>query len=257
MGVIKSICCNSHIISSQINQDTIRINEQNKNNINNNNNNNNRNETSNNINEKKGEIISHPTEENKKTIPNEKNEKINKRVSLIQNHQNRRKSISISINQINQLTNETKMKRREKKYHSTIHHNIDFTEIKMKFKETYNILPSNKKLSSLALSPNLSAKKNSVSLINSDDLASLNSIFEKNSNKNNLDIEEINEPFSEKQLITLKNILKKEELIVNEMDEVAINMIINAISYIRVKQKIIIFSNKNDKRTLLLYDRKR
>ena len=246
MGVIKSICCNSHIISSQINQDTIRINEQNKNNINNNNNNNNRNETSNNINEKKGEIISHPTEENKKTIPNEKNEKINKRVSLIQNHQNRRKSISISINQINQLTNETKMKRREKKYHSTIHHNIDFTEIKMKFKETYNILPSNKKLSSLALSPNLSAKKNSVSSLNSDDLASLNSIIDKNSHKNHLDIEEINEPFSEKQLITLKNILKKEELIVNEMDEATINMIINAISYIRVKPKIIIFSNKNE-----------
>ena len=41
------------------------------------------------------------------------------------------------------------------------------------------------------------------------------------------------------------------------MDEATINMIINAISYIRVRQKIIIFSNKNDKRTLLLYDRKR
>ena len=147
--------------------------------------------------------------------------------------------------------------REEKKSYSIINHNIDFTEFKKKFKETYNILSSNNKLSTLSLSPNLSAKKNSVSLINSDDLASLNSIFDKNSHKNNLDIEEINEPFSEKQLITLKNILKKEELIVNEMDEVAINMIINAISYIRVKQKIIIFSNKNDKRTLLLYDRKR
>ena len=147
--------------------------------------------------------------------------------------------------------------REEKKSYSIINHNIDFTEFKKKFKETYNILSSNNKLSILSLSPNLSAKKNSVALINSDDLASLNSIFEKNSHKNNLDIEEINEPFSEKQLITLKNISKKEELIVNEMDEVAINMIINAISYIRVKQKIIIFSNKNDKRTLLLYDRKR
>ena len=147
--------------------------------------------------------------------------------------------------------------REEKKSYSIINHNIDFTEFKKKFKETYNILSSNNKLSTLSLSPNLSAKKNSVSLINSDDLASLNSIFEKNSHKNNLDIEEINEPFSEKQLITLKNISKKEELIVNEMDEATINMIINAISYIRVKQKIIIFSNKNDKRTLLLYDRKR
>ena len=147
--------------------------------------------------------------------------------------------------------------REEKKSYSIINHNIDFTEFKKKFKETYNILSSNNKLSTLSLSPNLSAKKNSVSLINSDDLASLNSIFDKNSHKNNLDIEEINEPFSEKQLITLKNISKKEELIVNEMDEAAINMIINAISYIRVKQKIIIFSNKNDKRTLLLYDRKR
>ena len=147
--------------------------------------------------------------------------------------------------------------REEKKSYSIINHNIDFTEFKKKFKETYNILSSNNKLSILSLSPNLSAKKNSVSLINSDDLASPNSIFDKNSHKNNLDIEEINEPFSEKQLITLKNISKKEELIVNEMDEATINMIINAISYIRVKQKIIIFSNKNDKRTLLLYDRKR
>ena len=147
--------------------------------------------------------------------------------------------------------------REEKKSYSIINHNIDFTEFKKKFKETYNILSSNNKLSILSLSPNLSAKKNSVALINSDDLASPNSIFDKNSHKNNLDIEEINEPFSEKQLITLKNISKKEELIVNEMDEATINMIINAISYIRVKQKIIIFSNKNDKRTLLLYDRKR
>ena len=124
--------------------------------------------------------------------------------------------------------------REEKKSYSIINHNIDFTEFKKKFKETYNILSSNNKLSILSLSPNLSAKKNSVSLINSDDLASLNSIFDKNSHKNNLDIEEINEPFSEKQLITLKNISKKEELIVNEMDEATINMIINAISYIRV-----------------------
>ena len=50
MGVIKSICCNSHIISSQMNQDTIRINEHNKNYIINNNN---RNETTNNIMKKK------------------------------------------------------------------------------------------------------------------------------------------------------------------------------------------------------------
>ena len=44
-------------------------------------------------------------------MPNEKNEKINKRVSLIQTHENRRKSIL--INQINKK-HETKMKRREK-----------------------------------------------------------------------------------------------------------------------------------------------
>ena len=50
MGVFKSIWCNSHIIYSQNNQDTIRINEHNKNYINNNNN---RNETANNIMKKK------------------------------------------------------------------------------------------------------------------------------------------------------------------------------------------------------------
>ena len=51
MGVIKSIWCNSHIIYSQNNQDTIRINEHNKKNYINNNNN--RNETANNIMKKK------------------------------------------------------------------------------------------------------------------------------------------------------------------------------------------------------------
>ena len=98
MGVIKSICCNSHIISSQTNQDTIRINEQNKNYINNNNN---RNETTNNIMKKKKNNIS-SNRRKQKTISNEKNEKINKRVSLIQTHENRRKSIS--INQMNKIT---------------------------------------------------------------------------------------------------------------------------------------------------------
>ena len=231
MGVIKSICCNNNKLSSDIIQDTIRINEQNKKS----NNNNNKKES--NIVEKKNDIITNPTEENKKTIPNEKNEKTNKRVSLLQNHNQRRKSISISINQINKLTNETKIKRREKKSHSTIQNlKLDLSNFKYKLKETYNQLPSNqKKLITLTLTPKNENKKNSSSSINSD------------IKKNNLDIEEINEPFTEKQLLTLKSILKKEELIIDEMDEATINMIINCISFIKInKSKVIIFSNENE-----------
>ena len=233
MGVIKSICCNNNKLSSDIIQDTIRINDQNKKS----NNNKNKIESINNVGEKKIDTITHQTEENKKTIPNEKNDKINKRVSLLQNHNQRRKSISISINQINKLTNETKIKRREKKSHSTIQNlKLDLSNFKYKLKETYNQLPSNqKKLITLTLTPKNENKKNSSSSINSD------------IKKNNLDIEEINEPFTEKQLLTLKSILKKEELIIDEMDEATINMIINCISFIKInKSKVIIFSNENE-----------
>ena len=233
MGVIKSICCNNNKLSSDIIQDTIRINDQNKKS----NNNKNIKESINNVGEKKIDTITHQTEENKKTIPNEKNDKINKRVSLLQNHNQRRKSISISINQINKLTNETKIKRREKKSHSTIQNlKLDLSNFKYKLKETYNQLPSNqKKLITLTLTPKNENKKNSSSSINSD------------IKKNNLDIEEINEPFTEKQLLTLKSILKKEELIIDEMDEATINMIINCISFIKInKSKVIIFSNENE-----------
>ena len=166
MGVIKSICCNNNKFSSDIIQDTIRINDQNKKS----NNNKNIKESINNVGEKKIDTITHQTEENKKTIPNEKNDKINKRVSLLQNHNQRRKSISISINQINQLTNETKIKRREKKSHSTIQNlKLDLSNFKYKLKETYNQLPSNqKKLITLTLTPKNENKKNSSSSINSD-----------------------------------------------------------------------------------------
>ena len=241
MGVIKSICCNNNKLSSDIIQDTIRLNEQNKKS------NNNKNNKESNINgEKKNDTITNPTEENKKTIPNDKNEKIYKRVSFLQNHNQRRKSISISINQINQLTNETKIKRREKKSHSTINQNLklDLSNFKYKLKETYNQLPSNKKkIITLSLTPKNNSKKNSSSSINSDDL----SPSSLNIKKDNLDIEEINEPFTEKQLSTLKSILKKEELIIDEMDEATINVIINSISFIRInKSKVIIFSYEKE-----------
>ena len=57
MGVIKSICCNNNKLSSDIIQDTIRINDQNKKS----NNNKNIKESINNVGEKKIDTITHQT----------------------------------------------------------------------------------------------------------------------------------------------------------------------------------------------------
>lgn len=59
-------------------------------------------------------------------------------------------------------------------------------------------------------------------------------------------IEEINEPFNNKQIHFLNSILTEEGLIAPEMDEATINTIINSITYIRVRQNVIIFTRDND-----------
>ena len=59
-------------------------------------------------------------------------------------------------------------------------------------------------------------------------------------------IEEINEPFNSKQIQFLHTILTDEGLIASEMDEATINTIITSITYIRVRQNVVIFTRDND-----------
>lgn len=62
---------------------------------------------------------------------------------------------------------------------------------------------------------------------------------------NTLSIEIIQEPFSRKQLKTLKKIMIQEELIINEMDEKTIEQIIDSVSYIKVKKGITIYTRED------------
>ena len=66
------------------------------------------------------------------------------------------------------------------------------------------------------------------------------------SSKKKLPIEDITEPFNEKQITFLHLILTEEGLIAPEMDELTINTIINSITYIKVRQHVIIFTRDND-----------
>ena len=62
---------------------------------------------------------------------------------------------------------------------------------------------------------------------------------------NTLPIEVIHEPFTKKQLKTLKKIMIQEELIINEMDENTIQQIIDSVEYIKVKKGIHIFTRED------------
>ena len=260
MGII---CCKSNKNNLAINEniETIRL----ENNSGSEKKNNNIPKKEHNIIKSKGgvEILDDSTEENKinqQLYKEKKQTKQSEKVNIltkITNQQNRRKSISISINQLNQLTNkytnQTKIKRREGRSRSAIHYNrtYDLTNFRFKFKEIYNKLPTNKITSKKMLKinnineDNNEKKKASISSINSESVTINSSSQEKNNKNHHLDIEEINEPFSEKQINTLKQILIQEELIIDEMDEDTINLIINATSYIRVKAKVIIFSKES------------
>ncbi len=260
MGII---CCKSNKNNLAINEniETIRL----ENNSGSEKKNNNIPKKEDNIIKSKGgvEILDDSTEENKinKQLYKEKKQtKQSEKVNIftkITNSQNRRKSISISINQLNQLTNkytnQTKIKRREGRSRSAIHYNrtYDLTNLRFKFKEIYNKLPTNKITSKKMLKinnineDNNEKKKASISSINSESVTINSSSQEKNNKNLHLDIEEINEPFTEKQINTLKQILIQEELIIDEMDDNTINLIINSTSYIRVKSKVIIFSKES------------
>ena len=153
MGII---CCKSNKNNLAINEniETIRL----ENNSGSEKKNNNIPKKEHNIIKIKGgvEILDDSTEENKinqQLYKEKKQTKQSEKVNIltkITNQQNRRKSISISINQLNQITNkytnQTKIKRREGRSRSAIHYNrtYDLTNFRFKFKEIYNKLPTNK-----------------------------------------------------------------------------------------------------------------
>ena len=199
------------------------------------------------------DILDDSTEEKKnnpklyKEKKPKKQSEIQNKINILSNQQNRRKSISISINQLtNKYRNQIKINRREGRSHSTMNYNrtYDLANIKYKYKEIYNKLPTKKITSKKMLKINDTNEEKNKKKKTS--FSSINSLNQEKTNKNhNLDIEEINEPLTEKQKSTLKQILIQEELIVDEMDDNTINLIINSTSYIRVKSKVIIFSKES------------
>jgi len=81
-----------------------------------------------------------------------------------------------------------------------------------------------------------------VEVLYNNDLKNIESIPRQT---NTLSIEIIQEPFSRKQLKTLKQIMIQEDLIINEMDEKTIEQIVDSVSYIKVKKGINIYARED------------
>ena len=81
-----------------------------------------------------------------------------------------------------------------------------------------------------------------VEVLYNNDLKNIESIPRQT---NTLSIEIIQEPFSRKQLKTLKQIMIQEDLIINEMDEKTIEQIVDSVSYIKVKKGINIYTRED------------
>lgn len=58
-------------------------------------------------------------------------------------------------------------------------------------------------------------------------------------------IEEINVPFTDKQLRLIRNLLIQEEMIISQMDEATINLILNTITFIQTKENVTLYSMEN------------
>ena len=127
----------------------------------------------------------------------------------------------------------------------------NLNNFKMKYEELVSRLPVKKSNATVLFTPD----NNMINLINTSpekNNAQLNPNFKtitrgKTTQNPRKDIEIIDTPLTEKQVKTLKNILIKEELITPEMNEGTINSIINATSYLRVRANIKIFSRENEK----------
>ena len=64
-------------------------------------------------------------------------------------------------------------------------------------------------------------------------------------------IEQINTPFTDKQLRLIRNLLIKDELIVSQMDEATINLILNTITFIQTKENVTLYSFDNETDNIL------
>lgn len=64
-------------------------------------------------------------------------------------------------------------------------------------------------------------------------------------------IEQINTPFTDKQLRLIRNLLIKDELIVSQMDEATINLILNIITFIQTKENVTLYSFDNETDNIL------
>lgn len=64
-------------------------------------------------------------------------------------------------------------------------------------------------------------------------------------------IEEINVPFTDKQLRFIRNLLIKEEMIISQMDEATINLILNTITFIQTKENVTLYSMDNSTDNIL------
>ena len=170
-----------------------------------------------------------------------------------------RKIISISLNdnnyqkENNENTEEDLIlyKRRNFRSKSSVHSKVktNLNNFKMKYEELVSRLPIKNSNVTVLFSPD----NHMIELINSppenNNIQNNNNILSRGKTIQNQrkDIEIIDTPLTEKQVNNLKNILIKEELITPEMNEATINLIINSISYLRVRANVKIFSRENEK----------
>lgn len=157
-----------------------------------------------------------------------------------ENQNQRRKSFSISMN----VENPSYVRHKSRSL-STFGVGLPSDAlINFQNKKAYKNLPSNQQKKGEQKKNSIVALQKSLSIMSNDDANTANSLVSPE-HKKRKPIEIIDEPFSEKQLNVLRNILTQEGLISEEMDDSTINMIINTISYIRVKQNVTIFTRDN------------
>jgi cGMP-dependent protein kinase len=202
--------------------------------------------------------------------PNENNDNINPNAQLTNIIEKKRKSIIniMSLGNFNQLKVKEESKNDLDKIlindHNNNHNEISNAKENNSLEETKEI-----KESEIIVNPNVLVKANDniekeekeekddedeedVNAENKRQSMEISSINELKNNKlmqrpkmNTLPIEVINEPFSKRQIKTLKKIMIQEELIIDDMDENTIEQIIDSVEYIKVKKGTTIYSRED------------
>ena len=161
------------------------------------------------------------------------NDFIQNRIKARMQNNQRRKSVSISMNSVDNSF--SRQKSRSMSTFGAITPS-DPMEIINNSKKAYKYLPS--------IGHKKGEKISTKSLKNSND-PDICSPSPQNKKKRRKDIEVIEDPFTDKQMTVLKNILTQEGLISEEMDEPTINMIINTITYKRIAKNKVFFTREN------------